>query len=295
MTVIEVYEKYKRIDKILSDSTLVDCLQTQAQYDMWQAIREAAKKESARQLKHDSTTWDIVIFGVVQRMRWIPAGTFLMGSPSGEPERFGDETQHEVTLTQGFWLADTACTQELWEAVMGSNPSRFKGADNPVEQVSWQDCQEFLRRANAGHPGLGLRLPTEAEWEYACRAGTTTPFSFGSSITTDLANYDGNYDSEYNSAKGVYRETTVPVKEFTPNALGLYQMHGNVWEWCADWYGDYPTDSATDPAGPDTGEVRVLRGGSWIDCAGALRSAFRFVWPPVDRDVFCGFRLSRGQ
>jgi formylglycine-generating enzyme required for sulfatase activity len=248
---------------------------------------------------------DISIFGVVQRMRWIPAGTFMMGSPEGEPEREDNETQHEVTLTQGFWLADTACTQELWEAVMGSNPSRFKRADKPVEQVSWDYCQEFLRRANNEHPGLGLRLPTEAEWEYACRAGTTTPFNFGSSITTtlfnfgstittDLANYNGNYPYA-GGAEGVYRKSSVPVKSFVPNAWGLYQMHGNVWEWCADWCGDYPTDSATDPAGPAIGYYRVLRGGGWHSSARILRSAFRFGWAPESYPDDCGFRLSRSQ
>ena len=206
---------------------------------------------------------DFSLQGIIQRMRWIAPGEFVMGSPESEAERFNDETLHQVILSRGFWLADTACTQALWQAVLGQNPSAFKGADRPVENVSWDDVQRFLDGLNALIPGQEFRLPTEAEWEYACRAGTTTPFWFGEQITPEQVNYDGNYPYA-GGAKGAYREETVPVKALPCNGWGLYQMHGNVWEWCQDWHGAYPTETVIDPAGPPSGADRVLRGGSWI-------------------------------
>ena len=235
------------------------------------------------------------IDGVEQMMRWIRPGVFMMGSPEDEPEREDDEKQHEVTLTKGFWLADTACTQEFWEKVMGENPSDFKGDDElPVENVSWNDCQEFLQALSKRFKGLNFRLPTEAEWEYACRAGTQTPFSFGDNITTDQVNYSGEYP--YNGApKGEYRDKALPVKDLPCNQWGLYQMHGNIWEWCADWFGEYPIGSVEDPGGPTKGEYRVLRGGSWIYDGRNVRSAYRFRIFPVSRDWFYGFRFSLGQ
>ena len=184
---------------------------------------------------------DIQVGKAVQRMRWIPAGEFLMGSPEDEPERYDNEQQHPVEIDEGFWMADTACTQELWEEVMGKNPSYFT-EDNqlPVEKVSWFDCVEFCKKLSALVPGFDFDLPEEAQWEYACRAGTTTPFWWGDTITTDQANYDGNYP--YNGgATGEYRAKTVPVKSFKANPWGLYQVHGNVWEWCKDEYKEYPT------------------------------------------------------
>ncbi|WP_295426530.1 formylglycine-generating enzyme family protein, partial [uncultured Thiodictyon sp.] len=236
------------------------------------------------------------IKGVVQVLRWIPPGDFLMGSPNDEPERltYGDETQHRVVLTQGYWLADTACTQALWQAVLGEDPSRFKGAERPVENVSWTDVVErFLPALNAQVPGLDAALPTEAQWECACRAGTETPFSFGSTIGTDQVNYDGNYPYG-DGANGEYREQTVEVKALPANAWGLYQMHGNVWEWCADWLGDYPADAVVDPLGPPGGRERVLRGGSWIFRARLCRSAYRNGYEPAYRFGYIGLRLSRG-
>ncbi|MFO1424231.1 MAG: formylglycine-generating enzyme family protein [Candidatus Competibacteraceae bacterium] len=230
---------------------------------------------------------------VTQRMRWIWPGRFLMGSPENEHARYDNELQHEVMLTRGFWLAETACTQALWQTVMGQNPSWFKGEQRPVEQVSWNEVQDFITRLNGAVPGLEARLPTEAEWEYACRAGTTTPFSFGEDITTDQVNYNGNYPYRGNQ-KGQDRGEAVEVASLPANPWGLYEMHGNVWEWCQDWYGAYRAEPAVDPTGPVTGGRRVLRGGSWI-CYGRLaRSAYRSLVGPGDRYGDFGFRLALG-
>lgn len=232
--------------------------------------------------------------GVAFRMRWIWPGTFMMGSSDDEFERNDNETRHEVTLTRGFWLADTACTQALWQAVMKKNPIQFKGEELPVDTVSWEGCQTFLAQINGLLPGLNLGLPTEAQWEYACRAGSQTPFSFGRMISTGQANFDGNY-SYAGADKEEYRKTTVPVKARPCNDWGLYQMHGNVYEWCRDWYGDYDLEDLVDPEGPDTGGFRVLRGGSWFFNARRLRSAFRLWHRPSVRDFNFGFRLAQAQ
>ena len=239
---------------------------------------------------------DLQFNAVNQRFRWIVPGKFLMGSPDTEPERWKNETQHEVTLTQGYWLADSACTQALWRAVTGDNPSRFQGNDdNPVEQVSWDDAQAFIAKLNRLVPGLHARLPTEAEWEYACRAGTSTPFSFGGNITPEQVNYNGEYPYA-DGKKGQYRGKTVPVKSLPPNPWGLYEMHGNVWEWCQDWFvGEYGTEPQVDPQGPSTGAYRVLRGGSWGSDGGDVRSAYRSRNEPGFRNYNIGFRLALGQ
>lgn len=236
---------------------------------------------------------DLDIEGVIQRFRWIEPGTFLMGSPNDEPERgYHEGPRHAVTLTQGFWLADTACPQGLWEAVMGNNPSRFKGSERPVENVSWHDAQGFLRKLEELLPGMRADLPTEAEWEYACRAGTETPFSFGANITPEQANYDGNHPYA-GGEKGLYRGKTVAVKSLPPNAWGLYEMHGNVWEWCADGLRDYSATPMVDPVGPQEAgrSPRAVRGGSWNDYAGWVRSAYRSRSDPGDAFVNLGFRL----
>lgn len=216
---------------------------------------------------------------VVQRMRWIPPGKFLMGSPETELYHFENETQHEVIFTEGYWLADTACTQELWVAVMGDTPSNFQGSLLPVESVDWDDCQKFLSKLNKEVPELDLRLPTEAEWEYACRAGTTTPFSFGENITTAQVNYDGGY-SYADGVVGEYRAMTVPVKSLPPNPWGLFEMHGNVWEWCEELY--------------SAQGYRVVRGGSWYSIARYVRSAHRNRLSPSIRFSHLGFRFARG-
>ena len=231
---------------------------------------------------------------VIQRLRWIEPGTFLMGSPEDEPERYDDEgPQHWVTLTRGFWLADTACTQVLWWAVLGDNPSHFTGdPQRPVEQVSWLKVQDFLRWLESLLPGVRADLPTEAEWEYACRAGTETPFSFGATITPEQVNYDGNFPYA-GGEEGLYRETTVTVKTFPANRWGLYEMHGNVWEWCADGQRDYTPDPVEDPIGSLAGDdqPRVVRGGSWSHNARGARSAYRSQYEPGYVYSLKGFRL----
>jgi sulfatase modifying factor 1 len=230
--------------------------------------------------------------GVRQRFRWIVWGAFDMGSPNTEVERSEEETLHAVTLTQGFWLADTACTQALWTAVMGENPSRFrKDENNPVEIVSWDDAMQFIERLNTEFPDLLARLPTETEWEYACRAGTTTPFSFGENVTPEQVNYEGNHPYA-NGEKGLNREKTVPVRSLPPNAWGLYEMHGNVWEWCADWFDDYVLGPVENPIGPDKGSERVVRGGSWEYDGLFARSAYRHRQPPSYCNANIGFRLA---
>ena len=229
-----------------------------------------------------------------QRLRWIEPGTFLMGSPEDEPERFDDEgPQHLVTLTRGFWLADTACTQALWRTVLGDNPGHFAGdPERPVDRVNWRQVQDFMRALEALLPGVRADLPTEAEWEYACRAGTTTPFSFGTTITPEQVNYDGNYPYD-GGEPGLNREATVPVKSLPANPWGLYEMHGNVWEWCADGQRDYTPEPADDPLGARFGDStpRVVRGGSWGFNARRARSAVRSQRGPGVVDSLQGFRL----
>lgn len=237
---------------------------------------------------------DLYYQGACQRFRWILPGSFLMGSSESETERFDDEILHPVALTNGFWLADTACTQALWQAVMDDNPSHFTGDPGlPVENVSWLNVQSFIERLNALFPGLQARLPSEAQWEYACRAGTQTPFSFGGNITPEQVNYDGHYPYAGGS-KGLYRGKAVPVKSLPPNPWGLYQMHGNVWEWCTDWYDDYPEQTIIDPQGPSRGDGRVVRGGSWHYDAGSTRSARRIRYESNFRNFNIGFRLIPG-
>ena len=233
---------------------------------------------------------DLSVKSIIQRFRWCEPGIFQMGSPPDEPERWGgSEVLHEVTLSRGFWLADTAVTQGLWQAVMGDNPSKFQGVERPVEQVSWKDAQDFIKKLNAMVPGLSARLPWEAEWEYACRAGTTTPFSFGGKedLTLDRVNYSGKWDKM--SSEG---ETKV-VKTYAPNPWGLYEMHGNVWEWCQDYYPvDLGAEPVVDPQGPDTGYNRVVRGGSWISFGRFVPSAYRVGAIPGHRVDNQGFRLA---
>lgn len=220
----------------------------------------------------------------------IPAGSFLMGSPNDEPQRESGEIQHKVTITKDFYMSKYPITFEQYdkfcEATGRQKPSDYTwGRENrPVIDVSWDDATAFCQ-------WIGCRLPTEAEWEYACKAGTTTPFYTGNNITTNDANYDGNYPYN-NNDQGEYRKKTVAVETVgEPNSWGLYDMHGNVQEWCADWYDDYPQGEQTDPKGPDNGTYRILRGGSWTSRAMQCRSAYRGGSEHNSRLDDAGFRI----
>ena len=216
--------------------------------------------------------------GVKLEMVLIPAGKFMMGSPASELGRKDNETQHEVTLTKPFYMGKYEVTQEQWQAVMGNNPSsKTKGAKLPVTDVSWEDCQDFIKKLNATTNG-GYRLPTESEWEYACRAGTTTAYSYGDSLRKSDANIDG--------------DSIKAVGSYKPNAFGLDDMQGNVWEWCNDWYGTLQDGEVTDPKGPGTGTSRVLRGGSFAFFVSGARSSNRYYGAPTDRYGTDGFRLA---
>jgi formylglycine-generating enzyme required for sulfatase activity len=224
----------------------------------------------------------------------IPKGTFMMGSPESDVERYGDEVQHQVTISKDYYLGMTQVTQGQYEKVMGTNPSNFddgeingNSSDHPVEQVSWEDAVEFCAKLSdlpeEKAAGRIYRLPTEAEWEYACRAGSKTAYSFGESSESlgDYAWFDNNGNDQ-----------THPVGQKKANAWGLYDMHGNVFEWCNDWYGDYPVVAVTDPSGPQEGSFRVNRGGSWFFEAANCRSAFRDWSLPSGRYNFFGFRVA---
>ena len=221
----------------------------------------------------------------------IPAGKFIMGSPQSEPERNANESpQHEVTLSS-FYMSKYEVTQAQWKAVMGAdnNPSDFVGDNLPVETVTYAKVLEFINKLNEATQ-KEYRLPTEAEWEYACRAGTATPFYTGDNITTEQANYKGTMPYNGNN-KGKYRGKTTEVGTFAPNAWGLYDMHGNVWEWCGDMYGAYTDEPQTNPTGNPDGNTLVVRGGSWDNGGSNCRSAFRVSTPSFMCDNFLGFRL----
>lgn len=219
---------------------------------------------------------------------WIPPGSFVMGSPSAEPLRKVDEIQHEVVLTQGFFMGRHEVNQAEYQSLMASNPSWFKGTNLPVELVTWVQATNYCARLTERERSLGrlpagweYRLPSEAQWEYACRAGTTTATAFGNSLSWRQANFD---------ASGFAK--TTPVGSYEPNAWGLYDMHGNVREWCADWYGNYPTTRVQDPLGPATGVNRVHRGGGWYGTWDFCRSASRSGDPQGFKIIFLGFRVA---
>src|SRR6266851_5757051 len=253
---------------------------------------------------------------------FIQPGTFTMGSPTYEAERVPDEVQHIVTISRGFWMEKFLVTQGDYLAVVGSNPSYFRngmdGTNNggtgstitnelshPVETVSWYDATHYCGLRTQQERAVGLiptnyvyRLPTESEWEYAARAGTTTAFYLGSDLRSGQANFDGQY--EYDAAvgtisnpSGTYLAQTTAVGSYAANGWGLYDMIGNVWEWCQDWYGDYPGGSVIDPQGPATGSCRVIRGGSWYFFARYCRSAARDCYDPGPnfRGSYVGFRI----
>ena len=222
----------------------------------------------------------------------IAPGSFVMGSPEDEPGRGSDETQHKVTLTRRYDIQATPVTQGQWKAVMGSNPSCFLqgGEDCPVEGVSWNDCQEFIKRVNKQGEN-SYRLPTEAEWEYACRAGARTSFSNGE-ITELFCRLDPCLDT-IGWYCGNSNRMTHPVAEKNPNAWSLFDMLGNVYEWCQDWYGEYTAMPKLDPLGAAFGPGRVVRGGSWFSNSQNCRSASRFYRTANSRSDFVGFRLAR--
>jgi formylglycine-generating enzyme required for sulfatase activity len=234
--------------------------------------------------------------GVKMKFVLIPPGRFRMGSPEGEEGHSKEEQLHTVRLTKPFYLGKYPVTQAQYKALTGENPSHFKGEDLPVEEVTWIDCDGFGKKMTERRKDGSLyRLPTEAEWEYSCRGGRAVSMAFGigdgKSLNSSQANFDGNYP--YGGAsKGVYREKTTPVGNFQANVFGLYDMHGNVWQWCGDWYAEYAGDVA-DPIGPPEGSYRVRRGGSWRGFAWRCRSAFRDGRDPSDRFSSLGFRLAR--
>ena len=275
-------------------------------------LRRVARPQWASSMGRDRFgLWaSFEVDGIVQRMRYIPPGRFFMGSPEDEPGRWGDEgPRHLETISEGFWLAETPCTQALWETVTGENPSEYPSADRPVEQVSWEDCRKFFETLEERVPGLAARFPSEAEWEYACRAGTETATYAGpieilgahnAPILDDIAWYGGNSGKDFDLAKGYdssgwdekqYEHTmagTRPVAQRDPNTWGLYDMLGNVYEWCEDlWRPNYDAK----PQGPP----RVHRGGSWNADARSGRAACRFHGVPGFRWYSLGFRLARGQ
>ena len=253
--------------------------------------------------------------------QWIPAGTFMMGAGEKEPNDwaygYSERPCRRVTMTQGFWMAETPCTQAMWMAVMGedNNPAGFVDPKRPVEQVNWEDVQAFIERLNARVAGLQARLPTEAEWEYACRAGTTTATYAGeldlrgennAPVLDRIAWYGGNSGRGFDLKEG-HDSSEWPEKQYDhsvagtrkvatrlSNAWGLHDMLGNVWEWCQDWYGDYDSGDAIDPTGPKVGARRVRRGGSWVNLARYVRAASRLANVPSYRSSSVGFRLSRG-
>jgi len=265
----------------------------------------------------NSTNAVLVVLVPPPQMVWIPPGTFVMGSPTSEAQRGSDETQHTVTLTQGFYMGKYAVTQGEYLALMGSNPSYFTTTDayggpippdlnRPVETVGWDDATSYCAHLTQQEQAVGrlptgwvYRLPTESEWEYACRAGTTTAFNFGSGIHGGMANFWDCF--EYDAAIGdiyvpspavAWLPRTTTVGSYAPNAWGLHDMHGNVWEWCRDWYGTYPTGSVIDPQGAPSGSHRVIRGGCWgYGGGGCCRSASRYYYDPSGRGGSIGFRV----
>ena len=296
-----------------------DLAGAQAFLDLARSLESGTPAPTAAQPSEPAPgTRKVVRVGAVEvALRWCPPGSFTMGSPSSEDGRFANETQHRVTLTKGFWLGETEVTQGLWKKVMGDNPSYFKsGDDYPVENVSWDMCQRFVEKLNSQASVAGFRwaLPTEAQWEYACRAGATTALPNGKDIRIlgennapaldDIAWYGGNSSVDWHGVNGYdvsgwsekqysgSKAGTHPVARKTANEWGLYDMIGNAWEWCADWYGSYPSGEVSDPTGASSGSYRVRRGGSWAGIASFCRSAYRIGNEPYLRHRALGFRVA---
>ncbi len=272
--------------------SLLDCNNGVGAADVKRA-QAAWAKYLGRQVDEE----DEIAPGVTMKFVLVPPGKFQMGSPKGEQDRSDDEVQHEVELTRPFYLAVNDVTQAQYEAVTGENPSKFKGSDLPVETVRATEADDFARKlTERAKSGLSYRLPTEAEWEYSCRGGHPSSLPFGIGDGTSLSSLQANFNGTHpygGAAPGPDLEKTTPVGTYEANALGLYDMQGNVWQWCADNYGDYPMEKVTDPKGPATGLSRVLRGGGWGDYAGYCRAAFRSRGTPGFRYNVLGFRLAR--
>ena len=288
-------------------------------YGLWAEFTiegKVAKPPTKRAAKKKSAPPKVPLGPVRQRLRWIPPGRFLMGSPPDEEGRYSDEgPQHEVTIAEGFWMFDTPCTQALWEALMGENPSEFKSPDRPVENVSWEDCRTFVEKINEKFDlEVGfLSLPSEAQWEYACRAGTTTATYAGplkiegennAPILDEIAWYGGNSGIDFELSSGYdvsgWREKqfefdkagTHPVARKKANPWGLYDMLGNAWEWCKDvWVEDY-TEKSRAAAADSASAHRVIRGGSWLHDARLVRAADRDHYGPSNRNYYLGFRCA---
>ena len=241
---------------------------------------DAAPQASGGERKTGDVSVIALPGGAEMEMIWCAPGSFDMGSPANELGRLDDETRRKVSITKGFWLGKYEVTQRQWESVMRNNHSRFKGEDHPVENVSWHDCEIFMRRVNAALKDMTARLPTEAEWEYACRAGSEKPVA-GSGLIGEMAWYDTNSDSQ-----------THEVGQNKPNAWGFYDMHGNVLEWCSDWFSVPPSDAAADPRGPSHGSFKILRGGCWFFYDRDCRSAYRLRREPSLRNCIFGFRMA---
>jgi formylglycine-generating enzyme required for sulfatase activity len=252
-----------------------------------------------------------VIITVPTNMNWIPAGTFTMGSPTNEIGRIAlSETQHTVTLSKGFYMARYLVTQSNYLFLINTNPSRYNTNNGytldlgrPVEQVSWNDATNYCfkltqqeRTAGRIFANWSYRLPTEAEWEYACRGGTTTVFYYGTNLTSGMANFNGQLEyysgsAQTNNPSGIFLNRTTTVGGYQPNARGLYDMAGNVWEWCQDWFAGYATNSVVDPQGPATGSARVFRGGALNSPGKDCRSARRNSYDPSQAFDTVGFRI----
>jgi len=267
----------------------------------WKALAVKYPKESKGLETGDTeelrfrVNFEGITNSIGMRFVLVQVGTFRMGSPASEKFRSSDETRHKVVIKKPFYLQTCEVTQGQWVEIMGENPSGFKkcGNDCPVENVSWDDCDEFIRKLNEREHTNKYRLPTEAEWEYACRAGRAAAFANGG-ITENGCGRDPNLDQMGWYCGNSWRRT-YPVAQKKVNAWGLYDMHGNVWEWCQDWYGKYPTGYVTDPQGARYGPKRVIRGGSCLNYAEKCRSAYRYSYKKNVRMNNIGFRVARTQ
>lgn len=270
------------------------------------ALEEAQRKSQEEADRKTGTIMNLILpCGKKLEMVWCSPGKFLMGSTADEKDRLSNEEPHRVRLTKGFWLSKYPVTQAQWKVFMLNNPSFFRGDNHPVEGISWEDCQKFLMKVNASL-GCEMRLPTEAEWEYACRAGGRYEYGNVSGQwrygrLEDMGWFFDNSGRQWTPASGFQGGGTHPVGQKTPNAWGFFDMHGNVWEWCSDWFGDYPKDLdyessysygiTYNPIGRDTGCCRVIRGGSWRDSARLCRCAYRSSEGPLSKSDNIGFRL----